>query len=125
MEDNAGRESDDSWFGRRRKCSESRRRSGRSEGEEEEQEKQEGEERGGELQRRSGRSRISFCRQQPGLLMTVHMHNTGRDPLWKPELLHWFGEDTITSIFQFALVFVKEVICSVRWTLITHISFSE
>lgn len=62
--------------------------------------------------------------------MTVHMHNTGRDPLWKPELhhgelLHWLGEDTLTSIFQFALVFVKEVTCSVRWTLITHISFSE
>lgn len=60
---NAGRESNDSWFGRRRKCSERRRKSGRSECEEEEQERQEGEERGGAAEevREEQEQRLTDC----------------------------------------------------------------
>lgn len=62
MEDNTGRVSSDSWIGRRRK---------RSRVEMEEQERQEGEQRGGDLERRSGGSRMSLCMQQLGLLNNV------------------------------------------------------
>lgn len=84
MEDNAGRESSDSWFGRRRKCSERRGKSGRSGCAEEEQERQEGKQKGGTAEEvREEQNQLLDAAAGPA---EDSPYSTGRDPLWKTEL---------------------------------------
>ena len=85
MEDNAGRGSNDSWFGRRRKCLErSRRKRARSECEEEEQERQEGEQTGGAAEEvREEQSQLLDAVTRPA---DDGLYSSGTEPLRKTEL---------------------------------------
>lgn len=75
MEDNTRRVGSDSWFGRRRKCSRVGGRVGDG-----------GAGKAGKraVRMRSGKSRMSFCMQQPGLLNNVVTPDNTRGDLALP-----------------------------------------